>query len=495
MTFMRTRLGLLLTIVAALELLSGPAIAQPRCETTETLEQCWNHYLPDAAASLEAADTELREVDSGVDVGDEGSTSSLINTLSRFGFTGVFNDSDGVTGDDGRMAFDFSFLLPGGVRDRNGKLQAFVAMDAGLFEPLKMLLPEAEQDQRISELEGQIGDVDDYALSFTYNILSESWGRTIEAHRETYARLFNQIDIPGIGDTTAFLSFLTMLPDEAGSSAEQKTFEELGTLSESLTAEQLMHAFEGAAAAEASIEQDFVAEAQLLFENFKYLVNNQPQLLISAEHRVREELVGSDETSLEVSWEQPLGPNVNRFLSYDPDGSAGPCKSNPGDCSEAFQSYMGSKKKGKVDNTDRAVFSLSYTDIADYSIFRPNDGLAIDGEPFRVEGGERLKVLAGWGRSFDRGPAEEALAPSRLDIALSYEDLFDDPERQDRFIASLTYTVKLNDGTSLPFGLVYANKPEFLAMEDVDDEITARLGLKFTLPGDKPKEKKDNGSD
>lgn len=493
MTFMRTRLGLLLTFVAALELLSSPAIAQPRCETTETLEQCWNHYLPDAAASLEAADTELREVDSGVDVGDEGSTSSLINTLSRFGFTGVFNDSDGVTGDDGRMAFDFSFLLPGGVRDRNGKLQAFVAMDAGLFEPLKMLLPEAERDQRISDLQEQIGDVDDYALSFTYNILSNRWGRTIEAHRETYARLFNQIDIPEIGGTTAFLTFLTMLPDEAGSSAEQKTFEALGTLSESLTAEDLMHAFEGAAAAEAGLEQDFVAEAQLLFENFKYLVNNQPQLLISAEHRGREELVGPDETSLEISWEQPLGPNVNRFLSYDPDGSAGPCESNPGDCSEAFRNYI-ERKKGKVDNTDRAVFSLSYTDIGDYSIFRPNDGLAVDGEPFRVEGGERLKVLAGWGRSFDRGPAEEALAPSRLDIAVSYEDLFDDPERQDRFIASLTYTVKLNDGMSLPVGLVYANKPEFLAMENVDEEITARLGLKLTLPGGNPQENGDGSN-
>lgn len=494
MTFMRTRLGLLLTFVAALELLSSPAIAQPRCETTETLEQCWNHYLPDKAASLEAADTELREVDSGVDVGDEGSTNSLINTLSRFGFTGVFNDSDGVTGDDGRMAFDFSFLLPGGVRDRNGKLQALVAMDAGLFEPLKMLLPEAEREQRISDLEEQIGDVDDYAVSFTYNILSQSWGRSIEAHRVSYANIFSGIEEKQ--DTVGlrlFNRFLFALPerDTEDPITQEDTFDSLAPDADE--AKRLLLLFEAAAAAEATLEQEFVTEAQLLFENFKYLVNNQPQFLLSAEYRVREELVGPDETSLKISWEQPLGPNVNRFLSYDPEGSAGPCKDNPADCLEAFKAYMGSKRKGKVDNTDRAVFSLSYTDIGDYSIFRPNDGLAVDGEPFRVEGGERLKVLAGWGRSFDRGPAEEALAPSRLDIALSYEDLFDDPERRDRFLASLTYTVKLNDGMSLPVGLVYANKPEFLAMEGVDEEVTARLGLKFTLPGGNPQEN-GNGS-
>lgn len=531
--------------------LHSVAGAQTDCAIEESIADCWEkgyrsalaEVREDAQASLEeTSSTQLQQVDSGLDVADAGMATSLQNTLSRLGFTGLFNDSDADGQDEGIFALDLNFLLPGPVRARNAQLKMVVNNEPELFEPLRMLLPEAERDQRTGELEEQIGQLEDYGVVFKYNLRTDKKiGRSAEQHQDLLAALFEEIDVEpdnaplqalartllnltrerqgeasteegagsseqgeqdtapqesdeidaGSSDDSGFSPVVKELPDDPGKGEEQATL-----LVWAGDDEEVARSLGSLVFKAGQQEGRFDAQLQAAVEDngltsFADLANNQPQLLISAERRLRGDLVGPDEMRFEVAWEQPLGKNINRFLKKV--GGIEDCQANkPPDCLAEFSNYT--EREGTVDNADRAVFALTYTDIGDYSIFRPNDGLAVDGEPFRVEGGERLKVLAGWGRSFDRGPAEEALAPSRLDIALSYEDLFDDPERQDRFLASLTYTVKLNDGMSLPFGVVYANKPEFLAMEDIDEEISARLGLKFTLPGGNPQENGDGSN-
>jgi hypothetical protein len=36
-------------------------------------------------------------------------------------------------------------------------------------------------------------------------------------------------------------------------------------------------------------------------------------------------------------------------------------------------------------------------------------------------------------------------------------------------------------GMNMPFSIVYATKPEFLAMEGVQEELSAHVGLTFSL--------------
>ena len=73
----------------------------------------------------------------------------------------------------------------------------------------------------------------------------------------------------------------------------------------------------------------------------------------------------------------------------------------------------------------------------------------------------------------------------------NFVDNENDPDimgKQERLVASLTYTQRINDQFSLPIGVVWANKGEFLG--DVDKKVSVNFGLKFRLMknGDKNKE-------
>ena len=67
----------------------------------------------------------------------------------------------------------------------------------------------------------------------------------------------------------------------------------------------------------------------------------------------------------------------------------------------------------------------------------------------------------------------------RFDLKASYEDFSDDPVRQDRGVATATFSYPVSPGFFLTLGAVYATKPEFRG--EVDEEISARLGLTYKL--------------
>jgi hypothetical protein len=70
---------------------------------------------------------------------------------------------------------------------------------------------------------------------------------------------------------------------------------------------------------------------------------------------------------------------------------------------------------------------------------------------------------------------------SRVDFVAAYEDVSNDPNRQDRGVAAATYSRDISQGVSLQIGLVYATKPEFRA--EAEHDLTARLGLNFKVDG------------
>jgi len=69
----------------------------------------------------------------------------------------------------------------------------------------------------------------------------------------------------------------------------------------------------------------------------------------------------------------------------------------------------------------------------------------------------------------------------RLDFTASYEDVSDDPAKNDRGIANLTFTYPIANGTFLSIGAVYASKPQYRG--DVDKELNARAGLLYKFGG------------
>lgn len=73
----------------------------------------------------------------------------------------------------------------------------------------------------------------------------------------------------------------------------------------------------------------------------------------------------------------------------------------------------------------------------------------------------------------------------RLELEASYDDVSDDPARQDRFVGKLSWVEKLSGiaqavaGSDLVVTLVYGSKPEFRG--EVDEELGLRFGLKWSL--------------
>ena len=143
------------TFLAAILILGGAALAsgETKCDLDRPIADCWQTYLPavnqatlkaenKAKAETEAkADKALREMASGVDLSSLGTGGALLNTLARSGLIAASGDGDDAGGNPTTIAYDFNFLLPAPVRDRNTQLKMILNTKPTLWEPLKELPP------------------------------------------------------------------------------------------------------------------------------------------------------------------------------------------------------------------------------------------------------------------------------------------------------------------------------------------------------------------
>ncbi|HYX24919.1 MAG TPA: hypothetical protein VFC23_12250, partial [Thermoanaerobaculia bacterium] len=163
----------------------------------------------------------------------------------------------------------------------------------------------------------------------------------------------------------------------------------------------------------------------LRFFDLADLVNNQPQILVSADYRKRNVLVGPNELDAKATYEIGFA-NVNGLRRYCANAKLAP--SNP-DCLSRY--------------------------LADF-------GPLLASSP-------RLAVSAEYSRA----------DPYRFDLQADYEDFSGDPKLQDRLVATATFTQKMSDNSTASFSFIYASKPEFLG--EVDKHLSAHLGLKYKM--------------
>lgn len=209
---------------------------------------------------------------------------------------------------------------------------------------------------------------------------------------------------------------------------------------------------------------------------FADLVANQPQLHFSAKFRLREPLIGGDETSIKVTYEWGA-VNLNRAM-----GKA--CMTDAFDadsCLGEYDDFVDDEKRKRIKDSARMSFSGEYVEVDDEQLSLPDLGV----DSLRLEESKKLIISAGWSQRF--GGDVAGGTPLRLDAVGKYEDVSDDPMRQDRLVASVTVTRQFGD-LALPFGIVYANHGEFLG--DVDEKLSAHLGVKFNGFTSQKKEQK-----
>jgi len=198
------------------------------------------------------------------------------------------------------------------------------------------------------------------------------------------------------------------------------------------------------------------------FSALKTLVNNQPQLVFTVEYRSRDELAGRNETSAKFSYEWGMySVNATR-KSRECNGDITP---------SCLRTYLA--KYGKqIAAGPRFAFSLIYSLKDEYDFNETGfPTLALDSERSIIDS-----------LSYSRNARIiNTSEPTHIELAMSYEDISNDPMRNSRGLANLTLTQTVL-GTQLSFGAVYASKPEYRG--SVDEEISARLGLVYKLGKD-----------
>jgi hypothetical protein len=474
--------------------------AESACAVKDTPVACWEKILAQQveqthARGNDAKDTVAKAVaqsETGLDTSGANLATVARDFLSAFNVAGLLGAGTTDDADQGTAVMDLNFLLPGKIRGRNGQLKVVLDTEPSLYAPLKSAIEESGGEgaaDTISELEGDLGDVGGATATFSLNWRGHKLGRYFSAHRDLYEALFvaTRPD-PAQDQVIAFGNVLQQaedcVPDPTCNCTDASTctFLQL-TNGNQEAAGVLLAALEAAADEEedlAARHRKSMLEGRL--NDFASLVDNQPQLYGSAGGTVVDRLVGPDELSVEITYELPLAPNVNRFW-----------KSRRGRLSEAdlkairtdenaaanllkeYRNYLVTHED-ELETPDRFFFSLQYIDRDRLDVTLPDD----DGSRHEFPGSESLIVEVGWGRPIELKP--DGTVRTRADLVGSWEDVSDDPTRHDRGVLALTVTRDFGD-FSVPLGIVYSNKPEFIAAQDLDEQISAHVGIKYSVDG------------
>jgi len=560
--------------IFAVLLLAAPAWAAAQtCTTSMTLHECWGALNSQASgrASQNQKDTATKVAAAAnpVNTGSQTGTSTATDDFNpKFQ---VSADSLGVTGDSGGgLTLSWSDLLgqavfgPDRSFERAGQQHKLTVKleQAELFEPLsKAITDTAVKD----ELRGSLGDFDDVLADFRLSLDALKYGRNLQRQgtlidaiqAATQKPLQSQIDemLSNTDVEDALVQKYSLDPDKR-----------LNTALNELDAQQVIAATQTAWTSVLGYVEAYESNARKngLFDLVD-LVNNQPQLVLSVQSRIRDDLVGPNESALKFSYELG-GANVNAFRRYQAEqqareapeaaqaaaaqsvaaaateaakesptnaaavaaaasaaataaAAAAAAKgadatavgavsasiaraatTNPADADGAaaagravadaelarvaalracatvvacLQRYV-AREKDAIRAGNRLAFSLAF--VSKDSYHYDQHGVLLD-----LPSARSLVAQFTYGRYVGTRNLAGILGGrrSRIDIAASFEDVKDDPTRQNRAVANITFAQEVSRGLFLTVGFAWANKPEFRGA--VDTELSARAGISYKL--------------
>jgi hypothetical protein len=483
-------------LALALCLLASVSHAEVHCVIAETLDQCNQKIAKDVNESLSAAkDKEKDALAVGLAKKLTGSApaatpqgansfSDFFNTLKAAADSGSTDNKQ----NDEAIGFEMSHCLRDSFTPAIGssyRLQCQARVRAGgarLYEPIKKALPDSVRDARSKELESGLSFGDTVSAGVFFNLAGDRVGRVppFGAHG-LFEDIWKVVDSDtetvdvSARDTTAarerlvanaFTVFSTKAPGQ--------TFDPNGELTElarldAALAEALVKAREAAARAELG-SMDRMRSSLRAHHYFDLvdLVNNQPQLNFGVEYTQRNDLAGPDEWRARLVWEYGL---VNLNTAQD---SVNLCSKSSPDNSKLKMScldrYLGNKiTQKRLKGGDRLALSIEAVRRKKYSASLPSDNISFTEKPTK-------SLIGAFSYGFYTAFGDDGDATSRLDFKIDYEDVSDDPRRQDRGTAVGTFSQKVY-GSVLALSLVYGTKPEFRG--DVNQDLSARLGLNY----------------
>ena len=473
-------------------LAASSAVAQVACQPDDTIPDCFDRVEkatdpPEVQAAIDQQQRDLQTKQAkgallskptGVQTGGLNLRSNTTDFLPLLAMSGLLGDAkQGAT--QGTYVFDLNFLLPGVQKD--SKLEAVLNSKPKLADAIKAQLPAASRDDLAKKLEDNLGDLSDYAFSYTFSWTDRNHGRNFKQYQNRFNALVSaSLPKPGLASQLLLAKFLSD-PDlkKPGVDLFALKFSEMPDKLGAAKAQEVKMRVEAAANAAADrLEQDRKAFTDAGLENFATLIDNQPQLTIAAQKNFRDPLVGGDEVSGKLTYEWGRA-NLNNALSNtcndELDTPATDKIEAPklGRCLAEFTDFT-HKNQALLKDVDKFSFSAEYRNVSQEVFDLPQQGLT----GLKIDAVKKVIISAGWSHLFPDPSGGDQ--PVRLDFVASYENVTNDPQRQDRGVATLTFTRKFGSLT-VPFGIVYANHGEFLS--DVNKQLSAHLGLKFDIDG------------
>jgi hypothetical protein len=466
----------------ALALLPASMSAQAACVDTETLKACWTRISTGAtqAQADDLADDRLHAKSTGLSSLGNGFASAIGDFLP--GLAGNLGLTQTTT-EDGATAFESNLRLPLGASPQKVKLRALLRKPT-LYQPLADTLPAATRTTRTTELEKQLRDFDDVGLSIAWNLETGTFGRSFDQARHLYATYFERAiaEVAAKSQTEAerlkaIMEFMATFPDSESIVAPDRATDPACATADDNPPKAPISCFRSdirgriAAAAAPAAELTARYERELQSEladrglyEFVDLVNNQPQFSVEAGVDIRRDLVGPNRFSVQARYETGFS-NLNALRRF--------CRERGGgvDQVECLTGYLASPGvRQSIKRGDRFFLSVAYGNRQVYRLDLPADGVSLD-----LAGTWDLTASAGFGRyiAVDRQGEEVG----RLDVQADYIHHHDDPDRQNRLVATGTYTQRLSDELSVAAGVSYASRPEFLG--DVDKKVSANFGLRY----------------
>jgi hypothetical protein len=458
------------------------ARAQALCAAIETVQECTDRLTEDlggtgksAAAkstlAREQADVKKKTETSLQDL--NGLSTSLKDFLPLLQIAGALGDvkTDETTGAVS-VALNTRFLGSGGTLTQDPSLQikAVVETKPKLFDQLRSQLPEGSRDALEKQLLTGKPDAEHTTLHASYNVTSRKLGRNFAMHMALYNDLFEAAAAP---------------PTEAGAQAVASLARELrDALGDDVDPDSTLWGeipVDKRSAAEPIIVKNARALRSLDvsfrsavngrgLDLFGQLINNQPQLTITASRSFRDDLFGPDVWTVRAVYEKGLGNNLNGFFK---ELRSTDCSTERTECLKKYSSYANDPgTRARIKAASRLAFSVEVSRHQAYDFQDVARALAL-ALPERT-------VVAG-ALDFGRlvGVDEAGVAEGRIDGSVRFEHRSETVD-ETRFVASLTLTKKVGQA-SIPLQIVYANKDGLSS--GVDKGLTVTAGLKFNLFG------------
>jgi len=461
-------------------LLPVPVFAQGSsctCDEQETYATCYNSHAEQAVRENLNQGAAAEVANKPASDASPGAASSLRDTLAGFlsdlGLGTINTEDDTLT---------FNVNLDKLKLGESHKLSlAAVLRDPVPYAPLIQEFAEEMREESQTSLDEDLDDFDDTEIQASWSLENAYFGRAYRPHRAAISPIFeeliDQTRAATAAEDTKDLALLDTLRRiraitvQTESPADVKSrIEELRNQGDRQQADdlevqqaELQEAICEAGDAWAQAQAERIAAIKASeFVRVADLINNQPQLRIQGFYRNRDQIAGPDSYGAELNLE--WGPaNFNGFRDFCGKGRAN---------LQCFSDFLTERRAFLLERAPRGSVEIKWARTDPHHISLVEDAIEFD----REENEETVAsaVIGLYVRSNDAGQQV-----ARLDLEASHCDVDDDPDRQDRTVATLTYLQRVSEHSDASVSLVWANKPEFRG--EVDEELSALAGLKLSF--------------